>query len=347
LKFLKKGKTAFFVKITKKNFIRMGILSCAFLVSFLNLRFKRKDILEGSLFFSENSIGPVEELPEKSKSLVLAPILDVGGLADYEQFLKEEGEKRTVVSALMPVTNPTVEEFVDSAKDVYIYKVELGDTVSSIALKYEITQNTIYWANDLTEDSIIKPGDSIFILPITGVRHKVKDGDTVQSLAKKYEAKEEKIISFNDLSADGELKVGEEIIIPDGKQEDKPRYRNVEADQYVRQTGGDNAFLNRLPAHRFPYGWCTWYVASRRNIPWGGNAGTWLYHARAYGAATGKTPQKGAIIVTRESIYGHVGIVEKVNGNQITISEMNYVGWGIESSRTISTSNPVIMGYIY
>jgi surface antigen len=100
--------------------------------------------------------------------------------------------------------------------------------------------------------------------------------------------------------------------------------------------------------NHFSYGYCTYYVASRRNIPWFGNAGTWLSGARAAGFATGDIPQVGAIIVTSESVYGHVGIVEAVNGDgTITISEMNYSGFARITSRTIPVSYSAIKGYIY
>ena len=89
-------------------------------------------------------------------------------------------------------------------------------------------------------------------------------------------------------------------------------------------------------------------MAQHKYVPWGGNAGTWLYNARAYGAKTGKTPKVGSILVTSESWYGHVAIVESVNGNgTITVSEMNYKGFAVKSTRTLSTSSTVIKGYIY
>ncbi len=106
--------------------------------------------------------------------------------------------------------------------------------------------------------------------------------------------------------------------------------------------------LKDASGHRFPYGYCTYYVSSRRTIPWPGNAITWLSGARSYGFATGDTPQAGAIIVTSEGGWtGHVAMVDTVNGDSITISEMNYSGWGVISSRTISTSYRAILGYIY
>lgn len=101
-------------------------------------------------------------------------------------------------------------------------------------------------------------------------------------------------------------------------------------------------------AHRFPYGYCTYYVSLKRFIPWSGNAISWLRGAQSFGFATGKTPQVGAIVVTNEGGYtGHVGMIDAVNGDQITITEMNYKGRGVVSSRTISSAYGRIMGYIY
>ena len=101
--------------------------------------------------------------------------------------------------------------------------------------------------------------------------------------------------------------------------------------------------------HAFPYGYCTYYVSQRRDIPWSGNAITWLSGARSYGFATGNEPKVGAIVVTSEGGYtGHVAMVDAVNDDgTITLTEMNYAGWGRISSRTIAASYGRILGYIY
>ncbi len=239
---------------------------------------------------------------------------------------------------------------------VKIYTVQSGDSVSAIAAKNNITVNTILWANDIDNVDSIMPGDKIFILPVAGVGYTVQKGDTIDSIAKKYKAERDKIITFNDLPADGTVEEGEEIIIPGGEKE-IPR-PTPSADTYRRQyatpSGGTPTISGwrKLDGragtgHKFPYGYCTWYVAQRRYIPWGGNAGAWIYHAKAGGYQTGKTPRIGSIIVTAESWWGHVGIVESVSGGSITISEMNYARWGKTNKRTLSTSSRVIKGYIY
>lgn len=100
--------------------------------------------------------------------------------------------------------------------------------------------------------------------------------------------------------------------------------------------------------HYFPYGYCTYYVAQKRFVPWSGNAGTWLSGARAAGYETGKVAQPGAIMVTSEGgSVGHVAYVESVSGDKVTISEMNFKGFGVVSTRTISAGSGFIKGYIY
>jgi surface antigen len=101
------------------------------------------------------------------------------------------------------------------------------------------------------------------------------------------------------------------------------------------------------PNH-FAYGYCTWYVANRRYIPWFGNAIDWWPNARPYGNAEGQIPKVGAVMVTRESGYGHVAYVESVNGDgSWTVSEMNFIGWNRVSSRTIHPGQVPLVGFIY
>lgn len=245
---------------------------------------------------------------------------------------------------------------------VKIYTVATGDTVSGIAAAYGVTVNTILWANDLDNVDAIKPGDQIFILPVAGFNYLVKTGDTIETVAAKYKAEPSRIIAYNGLPANGELTAGEEIIIPDGVKETAPNVptsTGLARREYATQSGV-GAATDITPnfsrpkegkvgqGHRFPYGYCTWFVAQKRYVPWGGNAGTWLFNARAFGYKTGKNPTVGSIVVTTENrYYGHVAVVEKVSSETITVSEMNYTGWAKKSVRQLSRSSRVIKGYIY
>jgi LysM repeat protein len=100
---------------------------------------------------------------------------------------------------------------------ILTYEVQDGDTAGQIAAKFGVSLNTILWANNLKSGSLIKPGQEIVILPISGVRHLVKKGDTISSIAKKYQALTEEITAFNNLVDGKDIIIGQELIIPDGQ----------------------------------------------------------------------------------------------------------------------------------
>jgi murein DD-endopeptidase MepM/ murein hydrolase activator NlpD len=101
------------------------------------------------------------------------------------------------------------------------YTVQPGDTIGAIAEKYSISVATILWSNNLSSYSLIRPGDNLKILPISGLIHKVKSGDTLSKLAKIYDTDIDKIIEANVLKEDGsDIIVGEELVIAGGT---KPR----------------------------------------------------------------------------------------------------------------------------
>ena len=103
------------------------------------------------------------------------------------------------------------------------------------------------------------------------------------------------------------------------------------------------------PNH-FAFGFCTYYVATRRFVPWFGNANQWIAGARAYGFAEGSTPRVGAIMVTAEGPIGHVAYVEAVHPDgSWTVAEMNFAAWNVVDRRTIHPGQiPLISpGFVY
>ena len=148
--------------------------------------------------------------------------------------------------------------------------------------------------------------------------------------------------------------MGQSLLIP---TEEVPNY--VSTPTYVASTPSTSSSSlypkvspvsgdGTLKAHIFPYGQCTWYVATRRFVPWGGHAKYWLKNSQQYGYSIGYTPVKGSIVVTNEHVYyGHVAYVEDVDDSYIYISEMNYIGWGVVGNRKIPINSSRIIGYIY
>lgn len=107
----------------------------------------------------------------------------------------------------------------DYRSEIIEYTVEEGDTVGTIAQKFGVTEDTLRWENDLSRD-IIKPGQTLRILPVTGIAHKVNKGDTVHSIAKKYDVDAQQIVNypFNTFVNDEtfELAVGQMVMVPEG-----------------------------------------------------------------------------------------------------------------------------------
>lgn len=126
------------------------------------------------------------------------------------------------------------------------YIVQQGDTISAIAKRFNISVETILWANNLSTRSIIEPGQKLVILPVSGVLHLVKEGDTISSIAKKYQADKEEIISFNNIQDEGKIYIGDLLVIPGGKM---PKSTYSYASTYTSGTNLPSSyFICPIPA---------------------------------------------------------------------------------------------------
>ena len=79
------------------------------------------------------------------------------------------------------------------------YTVQPGDSIFMIAKKYDITAESILWANyDLLNDdpTFLKEGWQLTIPPVNGVYYKWKEGDTLEKVAEKYLVDPEDIITW-------------------------------------------------------------------------------------------------------------------------------------------------------
>ena len=104
-----------------------------------------------------------------------------------------------------------------SNDQISLYVVRPGDSLADIANMYDVSVNTIIWANDLKSSKDIHVGDTLIILPVSGLKHTIAKGETLASLAKKYGADANEIAQFNGLADDAALDVGSAVIIPGGE----------------------------------------------------------------------------------------------------------------------------------
>lgn len=248
-----------------------------------------------------------------------------------------------------------------SKKDIAHYTTVAGDTITSIATKFNLNANSIRWSNGLTGDAVAA-GKDLLIPPANGIVYQVKSTDTIDSVVNKYQADKSIFITVNDAEG-GSLITGDYVWIPGG----------VVAAPAVRfsavGTGGFAwGYGPTYSSNGYDYGYCTWWASLRRNqigrpVPANlGNAITWKSLAARAGFGTGTAPAVGAVIWTPVSYgYGHVGFVEKVNPDgSIWVSDMNSHGlaamdvnsggaggWGRVSYRLLSPAQASSFWYIY
>lgn len=177
-------------------------------------------------------------------------------------------------------------------------------------------------------------------------------------LAQSTTAQREQLMALEQATADNAALQGQLVTTATQRDQLNAKADDLQAqvDKLTNQMAALKAGIGSGPgvigsssgANHFPFGWCTYYVASRRNVPWLGNAITWLWGARAFGFATGSFPRVGAIMVTAESVWGHVAYVESVSSSgSFIVSEMNYNAWGVVDFRTVVPGKVPILGFIY
>lgn len=247
------------------------------------------------------------------------------------------------------ITKPQIVQPTSGSRTVRYYTAKSGDTVAEVASKFQVSENTVRWANDLTSDAIPR-GKRLVILPVDGVQYTFKSGDSVKSLASRFKTSTARIVSYNDLEL-SKPRVGQRLIIPDGvlPTTQRPGYQPATP----AQTGlyGDGVAINSSLAsasagNRYAPGYCTWYAYERRvqlGLPVGsfwGNASTWASYAAAAGLRVDNTPAPGAILQHSAGL-GHVGIIESVDWKRrtVTYTDMNGIaGFGAVGRDTISIS---------
>jgi len=240
------------------------------------------------------------------------------------------------------ITKPDiVKPDTSAARGISSYVTKEGDTMESIAKKFKISSQTLRWANNTTSDAV-EPNKTLVVPLVDGVVYTVKDGDTAQSLAEKYKTSTERVVLYNDIDDGAKLSTGSRIVLPGGELPENERPGYV-ASRSRSTTSGSRNWLTASVGNRYAAGNCTWYAYERRlqlGRPIGsfwGHAKAWSDSARAAGFVVNNVPAPGAIIQNTWGGfgYGHVGIVERVDGQNIYIMEMNYKGYNIISPRIV------------
>lgn len=264
-------------------------------------------------------------------------------------------------------TNTTKPQIIGSSvasRSIVSYAVKSEDTIESLSAKFNISKDTIKWANNLTYDTLYE-GTVLQILPVNGTIYDVKFGDTIDSVAAKYSVDKTRLVLYNDLDISG-LVPDSKIILPDAvlPANERPGYIAPVVYYYTGLGSGFggrtwnieyNYGRARSSGNTYVYGNCTFYAYDRRmqlglpvSASWG-HAYTWAANARQSGLTVDNTPSIGAVIQNGGNL-GHVAIVENILSNgDLSISEMNASvaggGYNTVSGRVILSGN--VSQYLY
>jgi murein DD-endopeptidase MepM/ murein hydrolase activator NlpD len=221
------------------------------------------------------------------------------------------------------------------------YVVQKGDTISTIAKKFGLSEDTVRWENSLSND-YITVGDTLKVLPVTGVAYKVLRGDSVYTIAKKFDTNAQQIVDFpfNDFANPETFSLieGQILIVPDGiKPSEQPFIKRqiFIAQGPVSVSSAGFTWPLRGGLSQFS----TWYhtavditdpvgtpvVAAQNGTVVKALAGTW---DGGYGTSVMIDDGSG-----NQSLYAHMGGVNVGVGDQVTAGQ-TVIGWVGMTGRT-------------
>lgn len=266
---------------------------------------------------------------------MVGTVLAANDVAIEQETMEEEFTPLPTVlgTALIPlavveqeiVAGPVEEE----RQEVVEHTVNAGESVSMIAAHFGVSTATILTANNLSESSYIRPGDTLKIPPVSGVLHTVKSGDTLSEIAKKYDGDVNEIMAYNQLQDEGSIIIGQVVMIPGGKIPPPPSSKTAPRTYVASQVeqpssqGGVSFSGWRWPttSHKINQ----YYSYRHHGVDIDGNVGSPIYSA-----------SEGTIIFAGwRSGYGKSIIVSHPNGTQTLYAHLSgyqrtsgYVGSG-------------------
>lgn len=281
-----------------------------------------------AIFVEEKLADDQNEVATSQTMSLFKPVIVDDDMLSAES-ANEDNDSLSVVSGPLRISTEDID--FPMSDTVSVYEVKKGDTLATVAKLFGVSKNTIIWANDLTSQTISQ-GDTLVILPITGIKHVVKKGDTLASIAKKYKADSGDISKFNGIGVDVALSVGDTILVPDGEIEIAAPAKS--------KTLAKKKILNSY-SYTTPQGFLTRPVlGGRRSQGLHGHNGIDI-------AATPGTPviaaASGRVIVAKtggyNGGYGNMVIISHSNGVQTLYAHLRAIyitsGTVVEQGQTI------------
>lgn len=290
----------------------------------------------GFFYFGEEILRNNDQNKQKMANFNAQNIQLLESSLSYESTGARGGGDITIVNnnSLLADSGPlgTIADIEDKvgSDQISVYVVREGDNLSQIASMFNVSVNTIIWSNDISRSGKITQGQTLVILPISGVKYEVKKGDTVKSIAKKLNSDADEIIQFNDLSASGQLAEGQTIIVPNGEIAPAPSTKPGLKSSPVRGANGPSYagyYLKPIADGRKSQG-----LHGYNGVDLADSCGTPVMASAS-----------GDVIISREvgwnGGYGNYVVVSHSNGTQTLYSHLSSnivsAGWHVVKGQVI------------
>lgn len=220
-------------------------------------------------------------------------------------------------------------------EDAILYTVTQGDSVFGIAQEYNISPETVLWANyDVLRDNpdALSPGMELNIPPVNGVYYQWEEGDTLEGVASKFKADVKDILNWPGNKLDLTNPVvdpGKWIMVKDGERE----FQQWIVPQIARDKSGVSKSVYGPGACEGSYegayggGYFAWPTASHYlsgNDYWSGHLGIDI----AGGVGDGIFASDSGVVVFAgwsTTGYGYMVMIDHGNGYSSLYGHMSQV----------------------
>lgn len=103
--------------------------------------------------------------------------------------------------------------------DKVTHKVVSGENLNAVAALYGLHVKTLMWENNMSDEDILRIGQTLTIPSVDGVTHVVASSETLASISKKYGVDASLVKEHNNLAGDV-IGKGQKLFIPGGKRAD-------------------------------------------------------------------------------------------------------------------------------
>jgi len=177
----------------KSRYVLLAVIGLAiFFAGFGQSILAKSEAKKLSQFMAENSaLGSVLFGLRQDGSLAAS-----SEIVSQAEVISDGLNRERIMEGALFEASETVEDDPEARTETLVYKVLSRDSLTSIAKKFNISIDTIVWANSLTNRTI-KTNMNLVILPVSGVLHEIRSGESVESIADVYHVPAQQIYAFN------------------------------------------------------------------------------------------------------------------------------------------------------